>query len=362
MGITYKDVGVDVVKIGKTHNRIASILRSTYNDNVISGYGHYSGLISISDDTALAVHTDGVGTKTLIASLAERYNTIGVDCIAMNVNDIICVGAKPIAFVDYLAVSRLDEDMIEEIMDGLASGAKEAEVPIVGGETAVIPDMFADRLSDVKAKKGRGGRGRVMQDGLPIDNVFDLSGTVIGIAKKDELILGESIAIGDVIVGIESNGLHANGYTLVRHVLLSKYTLEDTPEGLSSKLKDELLRPTRIYVKPTLELIEHADVHGIAHVTGGAYRKLTRLKDDVRFTIEHDVEQEIFNVIKRHARIDDREMYSTFNMGIGLCVIVAKGDEDYTISTYNRYGMNAKVIGRIDEGRGVYINGIRITT
>jgi phosphoribosylformylglycinamidine cyclo-ligase len=264
--------------------------------------------------------------------------------------------------VDYLAVSRLDEDMIEEIMDGLASGAKEAEVPIVGGETAVIPDMLADRLSDVKAKKGRGGRGRVMQDGLPIDNVFDLSGTVIGIAKKDELILGESIAIGDVIVGIESNGLHANGYTLVRHVLLSKYTLEDTPEGLSSKLKDELLRPTRIYVKPTLELIEHADVHGIAHVTGGAYRKLTRLKDDVRFTIEHDVEQEIFNVIKRHARIDDREMYSTFNMGIGLCVIVAKGDEDYTISTYNRYGMNAKVIGRIDEGRGVYINGIRITT
>jgi len=198
MGITYKDVGVDIAKISKVHSIIARIVESTYNDQVISGHGHYAGLISISDDLALAVHTDGVGTKALVASLAKKYDTIGIDCIAMNVNDIICIGAKPIAFVDYLAVSKSDPSMISQIMEGLAKGAKEADVPIVGGETAVVPDMLADRLKGIKIR-GRGkakGRRRKRRRGVEgdefmIDNVFDLSGTVIGIVKKDELILGE---------------------------------------------------------------------------------------------------------------------------------------------------------------------------
>ncbi len=361
MGITYKDVGVDIAKIGKVHSTIARIIESTYNEQVISGHGHYAGLVSISDDTALAVHTDGVGTKALVASLARRYDTIGIDCIAMNVNDIICIGARPIAFVDYLAVSRLDPSMVSQIMEGLAEGAREAGIPIVGGETAVVPDMLADRVRDVKdkAKKGK-GKGKDRNSGEDDINVFDLSGTVIGMVKKDELILGEGIAVDDVIVGVESNGLHANGYTLVRRVLLSKYALDDVVEGLEHKLVDELLRPTRIYVKPTLELLEHIDIHGIAHITGGAFKKLTRLSDNVRFSLENIQEQEIFKVIRRHARIDDKEMYSTFNMGIGLCIIVAKGDEDSVISTFNRHGINAYVVGRVEDGKGVYVNSVRI--
>ena len=367
MGITYKDVGVDIAKISKVHSIIARIVESTYNDQVISGHGHYAGLISISDDLALAVHTDGVGTKALVASLAKQYDTIGIDCIAMNVNDIICIGAKPIAFVDYLAVSKSDPSMISQIMEGLAKGAKEADVPIVGGETAVVPDMLADRLKGVKIR-GRGkakGRRRKRRRGVEgdefmIDNVFDLSGTVIGIVKKDELILGEGITVGDVIVGVESNGLHANGYTLVRHVLLSKYSLDDVVEGLEHKLVDELLRPTRIYVKPVLKLLESVDIHGMAHITGGAFKKLTRLKDDVRFSLEHTPGQDIFKLIRKHARIDDKEMYSTFNMGIGFCIIVAKGDEDSVISTFNSYGINASIVGKVEDGKGVYINGIRL--
>jgi phosphoribosylformylglycinamidine cyclo-ligase len=193
-----------------------------------------------------------------------------------------------------------------------------------------------------------------------IDNVFDLSGTVIGIVKKDELILGEGITVGDVIVGVESNGLHANGYTLVRHVLLSKYSLDDVVEGLEHRLVDELLRPTRIYVKPVLKLLESVDIHGMAHITGGAFKKLTRLKDDVKFSLEHTPRQEIFKLIKKHARIDDKEMYSTFNMGIGFCIIVAKGDEDSVISTFNAHGINASIVGKVEDGKGVYINGIRL--
>ncbi len=367
MGITYKDVGVDIAKIGKVHSTIARIIESTYNEQVISGHGHYAGLVSISDDTALAMHTDGVGTKALVASLARRYNTIGIDCIAMNVNDIICIGARPIAFVDYLAVSRLDASMVSQIMEGLAEGAREAGISIVGGETAVVPDMLADRVKDVKGKVRKGkGKGKDKEKDRDKDkgeddiNVFDLSGTVVGMVKKDELILGEGIAVDDVIVGVESNGLHANGYTLARRVLLSKYALDDVVEGLEHKLVDELLRPTRIYVKPTLELLEHVDIHGIAHITGGAFKKLTRLNGNVRFSLENIKEQEIFKVIRRHARIDDKEMYTTFNMGIGLCIIVAKGDEEYVISTFNKHGMNAYVVGRVEDGKGVYVNGVRI--
>lgn len=353
--ITYRDVGIDIAKIGRVHARIGSIIASTHGEHVISGYGHYAGLISIDDERVLAVHADGVGSKVIVASLAGRYDTIGIDCVAMNVNDLICVGAEPIAFVDYLAVRSPDQDMIGEIMKGLADGAREAGVSIVGGELAVLPDILADEFM-VKGR-GRGMRSMVKQ----VENPFDLAGMAIGISRKDELILGESISMGDVIVGMASNGLHANGYTLARHVLLSRYRLDERIDELDSTLVDELLKPTRIYVKPILDMIRRVDLHGIAHITGGAFRKLTRLNSSVRFTLDSMPEPPaIFRMIKMHAGIDDAEMYSTFNMGIGMCVITARGDEDTIISICKEHGIDAMVIGRVEEGTGVYVNDTRL--
>ncbi len=359
--VTYKDVGIDTAKIGKIHNTIGSMIAGTHGEHVISGYGHYAGLISIDDERVLAMHTDGVGSKVIVASLAKRYDTIGIDCIAMNANDVVCVGAEPLAFVDYLAVKFLDADMIEEIMKGLTKGAMEANLSIVGGELAVLPDLLADEFGiEVSRGKTKRGRGKDVNK-LVVDNVFDLAGTVIGIARKDELILGESISAGDVIVGIASNGLHANGYTLARHVLLSRYRLDGRIDGLGSTLEDELLKPTRIYVKPIMDIIKRIDVHGIAHITGGAFRKLTRLNSNVKFLLDSMPEpQAIFRLIKEHAGIDDVEMYSTFNMGVGMCVIAAKGDEDAIISICKSHDMDAYVIGKVEEGKGVYINDVRL--
>lgn len=360
-GITYKDVGVDTARISKIHSIIGSMIAGTHGEHVISGYGHYSGLISIDDERVLAVHIDGVGSKVIVASLAGKYSTIGIDCIAMNANDVVCVGAEPIAFVDYIAVRSPDADMIEEIMKGLAQGAREANLPIVGGELAVLPDLLAYGFEMSKGKdKGKATRGRgKVKDRA--DNAFDLAGAVIGIARKDELILGEGINAGDVIVGIASNGLHANGYTLVRHILLSRYRLDERIDELNSTLEDELLKPTRIYVKPILDVIKRIDVHGIAHITGGAFKKLTRLSSSVKFVLNSMPEPPaIFRLIKTHAGVDDAEMYSTFNMGIGMCVVAARGDEDAIISICKSHDMDAMVIGRVEEGNGVYVNDVRI--
>jgi phosphoribosylformylglycinamidine cyclo-ligase len=359
-GITYKDVGVDTAKIGRIHSIIGSMIAGTHGEHVISGYGHYAGLISIDDERVLAMHIDGVGSKVIVASLAGKYSTIGIDCIAMNANDVVCVGAEPIAFVDYIAVRSPDADMIEEIMKGLAQGAREANLSIVGGELAVLPDLLADGFEMSKGKgKATRGRGKV-KDRMD-NNAFDLAGAVIGIARKDELILGESINAGDVIVGIASNGLHANGYTLARHVLLSRYRLDERIDELDSTLEDELLKPTRIYVKPILDVIKRIDVHGIAHITGGAFKKLTRLNSSVKFVLNSMPEPPaIFRLIKMHAGIDDAEMYSTFNMGIGMCVVAARGDEDAIISICKSHDMDAMVIGRVEEGNGVYVNDVRI--
>jgi phosphoribosylformylglycinamidine cyclo-ligase len=224
----------------------------------------------------------------------------------------------------------------------------------------VLPDLLADGFEMSKGKgKATRGRGKV-KDRMD-NNAFDLAGAVIGIARKDELILGESINAGDVIVGIASNGLHANGYTLARHVLLSRYRLDERIDELDSTLEDELLKPTRIYVKPILDVIKRIDVHGIAHITGGAFKKLTRLNSSVKFVLDSMPEPPaIFRLIKMHAGIDDAEMYSTFNMGIGMCVVAARGDEDAIISICKSHDMDAMVIGRVEEGNGVYINDVRI--
>jgi len=338
--ITYKDAGVDLAKIKTAHKTIENLISDThkFKTGILSGYGHYAGLLEIGNNKVIAMHTDGVGTKVLIAQMAKRFDTVGIDCIAMNVNDVICVGAEPIAFVDYIAVRKANERLVHEIMKGLVEGARQADVAIVGGETAVMPDVITG-----------------------YEQAFDLAGTVIGMADKDKLVLGNKIAYDDIIVGVESNGLHSNGYSLVRKVLLRKYKIRQKVSELGSTLADELLRPTRIYVKPVMEILKSVEVHGLAHITGGAFTKLTRLTKRFGFELGSMPEpHEIFKLIQKHAKISNREMYSTFNMGIGLCVIVPRGVEDAVIDTFRTHGMRSSVIGKVVDTSGVYIGKLKI--
>ena len=203
MVTTYKKVGIDVIGIKKSQTAIGRIISSTHNLQKLAktthGFGHYAGVVQIPGGKLLATHTDGVGTKILIANMLKKYDTIGIDCIAMNVNDMICIGATPISFVDYIAANKNNQQIFKKVVQGLAKGAKKAKVPIVGGETAIMPDLFS-------------GKGFTM----------DLAGTVVGILSKNEMVLGKSIRAGDTVIGIKSSGLHSNGYTLARKVLLSK--------------------------------------------------------------------------------------------------------------------------------------------
>ncbi len=330
---TYAKAGVDVSKEKKTYREIGEILKETLRHRdgkfgqVLSEIGHYAGLIDIGGGKVLALHSDGVGTKVLIAEVMDRYDTIGIDCIAMNVNDLICMGAEPVALLDYLAVEKLGNH-VNEIAKGLAKGAKEAGIAIVGGETALMPDVM---------------RG------------FDLSAMSLGVADKDRIVTGESIQANDLVIGLESSGIHSNGLTLARKLLLSKYNVNDKIPGLGRTVGEELLEPTKIYVKPVLEIVEKCEVHGLANITGGAFSKLMRLGEiaDVGFDLNDMPEpQPVFKLIQKLGNVSDREMYRTFNMGVGFCVIVPGKEKEKVMEICEKHGIKSWVIGKaIPEGK-----------
>jgi phosphoribosylformylglycinamidine cyclo-ligase len=332
---TYRDAGVDVKKIRSAQKSIGEIISASHamlsEGKVVSGFGHYAGLIKLGKET-FALHSDGVGTKVLVAQLMNRFDTVGIDCVAMNVNDIICVGAKPLGFVDYIALRQPNEELLEEIARGLVQGARQSEMAIVGGETAVLPDVISGDS----------------------ENAFDLAGTVMGVIRGGSRrpILGNSIRQGDAIVGVESSGLHSNGYTLARKVLLGKYSVDDNAEHLVQTVGEELLTPTRIYVRPVMELLKKGiPVHGLAHITGGAFTKLPRLNSKVRYHLESlPSPSGIFKQIQVDGSIDLPEMYRTFNMGIGFCVICPKPAADDVIGQFSRFKMSSRIIGKIEGG------------
>ena len=339
MTITYKSAGVNVSKIRQSQNAIGKIISSTHrvskNVKIVHGFGHYAGIIEISGGKLLATHTDGVGTKVMIANLMKKYDTVGIDCVAMNVNDIICIGATPISFVDYIAANKNDQKIFKKIVKGLATGAKKAAVPIVGGETAIMPDLIS-------------GKGFS----------FDLAGMVVGILSKKQMILGKKINVGDVIIGAKSSGLHSNGYSLARKVLLSKYSLKSRFKGIGV-LGNALLTPTEIYVKPVLEIIQKCNVHGLAHITGGSFTKLLRLKK-----IGYDLDSlpkppTIMQLIEEQG-VKSLEMYKTFNMGVGFCVVAPKNEEKRINSIFKKYGMKSKRVGQIIERKGVFVNSLKL--
>ena len=278
--------------------------------------GHYAGLLDMGS-FALAMTTDGVGSKVLIANAISKWDTVGIDCIAMNVNDLYAIGAEPIAFVDYLAVEKVDPERAAQIAVGLARGAEISNMTIVGGETASLPEII---------------RG------------FDLAGTAIGVVDKDKVVTGAKIQEGDVLVGVPSSGLHSNGYTLARRIIAeSKYTYFDTMPGGDKSIGEELLTPTRIYPE-IVELVKECDVHGLAHITGSGLLKLRRISD-LGFEITDPLEpQPVFRFLQEQGGVDEAEMYRTFNMGMGFLVVL---DESEAKEACRIMGPGSRVVGSI---------------
>jgi phosphoribosylformylglycinamidine cyclo-ligase len=285
--------------------------------------GHYANVVRLDDRTGIALSTDGVGTKLVIAEQLGRWDTVGIDCVAMNVNDVVCVGAEPLAMVDYLAVDRADPEVAEAIGTGLARGAELAGIEIVGGELAQLGEII---------------------------NGLDLAGACFGVVALDSLVTGASIEPGDPVIGLPSSGLHSNGYTLARS------TLEGIPmddERLGRPLGEVLLEPTEIYVKPIVELLRSdVDVRGLAHITSGGLNNLLRLDAEVGYEIDEPLPvPEIFSLIQELAGVPDDEMHEVFNMGCGFCVVVAARDEATALERVRRSYTGARRIGRAIDGR-----------
>jgi len=336
MDITYKSSGVDVdegqraVKLMKEH------VKSTFNSNVLADLGGFGGLFSLDindyKEPVLVAGTDGVGTKLKLAFMMDKHDTIGQDCVAMCVNDILCQGGKPLFFLDYIATGKLVGEKIAQIVGGIAEGCKLAGSALIGGETAEMPGLYNK-------------------------NEYDLAGFAVGIVDKTKVITGDNIEEGDIILGLSSSGIHSNGYSLVRRLFFDILDMKSTDyvEELEKTLGEELLKPTKIYVKPILGLIKEISVKGIAHITGGGfYENIPRiLPENVDAKIDVDAWEvpPIFKLIKQKGNISDKEMFSTFNMGVGMAIVISKEDVDKSIQLLNSLGESANIIGEIVKGQ-----------
>jgi phosphoribosylformylglycinamidine cyclo-ligase len=290
--------------------------------------GHYASVIKLDERTGIALSTDGVGTKLVLAEQLGRYDTVGIDCVAMNVNDVICVGAEPLAMLDYIAIEKADPAVCEEIGVGLARGAEKAGIEIPGGELAQLGQLV---------------RG------------VDVSGACFGTVALDAIVDGSAVVPGDVVIGLPSTGLHSNGYTLARSALAG-IPLGD--ERLGRPLGDVLLEPTEIYVKPIVELLRSAvDVRGLAHITSGGTKNLLRLAAEVGYEIDDPLPvPPVFDLIQEHGGVSDAEMTEVFNMGCGFCVVVPAGDEAATLGMLRAHYPAARPIGRATGNAGAVVS------
>lgn len=344
MSSSYERAGVkdQAAALSAVERHLGATFSLPEGAEVITRFGHYASVLRLSDDMAIAICTDGVGSKTLIASALDRYDTIGFDCVAMNVNDIICVGARPLALVDYLGVNTLDPRRTDEVLRGLGAAAKAAGIAIPGGELAQLPEVIG-----------------------PEEDAFDLVGACIGTLHPDRLILGRDVGPGDVLIGVESSGLHSNGYTLARRVLLREagYSLNDHIPRLGRTLGEELLEPTTIYVRAATALWDAGvDTHGLVHITGDGFLNLCRLEAQVGYLIEElPPRPPIFDLIREAGSIDDAEMYRVFNMGVGFVVVTSEDHTNAALERLGSSGYRAQRIGRVTDGIGVVIEPAGLT-
>jgi len=343
--MTYAKVGVDVSQVRKSHETLARRLESTFKTrkgkvgNPVFPIGHYAGLVDLNDGRVLSLHTDSVGTKIIIAQMMGKYDTIGIDCVAMCANDLICTGAEPVSFLDYLAMAKHDRHIVNEIAVGLVEGAKQAGMAIVGGETAIVPDLLSS------------------------DPGIDLVGMAAGICRRKDLILGNEIQYGDSLIGVASSGIHSNGLSLARRILLKEYKIHARVPELGRSVGEELLEPTLIYVKPVLETIANMEIHGLAHITGGSFAKLERILGQAKLGVR--IEQlpptpPIFELIQEKGRVTDSEMRRTFNMGVGFVIVCPEEQVDPAIRLFGRHEYSAFELGHVQKKRGVWIEGRQV--
>jgi phosphoribosylformylglycinamidine cyclo-ligase len=334
--MTYAGSGVDIHKEDKAVDALAGMLQFARAGigAPLGGIGHFAGLMDFGEH-ALCLCTDGVGSKVEIANAIKQWNTVGIDCMAMNVNDALCVGAEPIGFVDYLAVEDPDPEFTKQIGEGLQEAAKQANVSMVGGETASLPGII----------KG-----------------FDLAGTCLAYAKKDDLITGEKIVPGDILIGLASSGIHSNGYTLARRAIESKHEYTDAwpypdAEHAGKSVGEVLIEPTKIYVRETMALLKSGiPVHGISHVTGSGLRKIRRINQNVSYHITDPLPvHSVFKRIQELGSVADHEMYKTFNMGMGFVFVVPAAHAQAALANLQAsVDYEVKIVGEVREGEGVH--------
>ena len=330
--ITYKDAGVDVERGYEAVRRMKQHVATTFNENVLGGLGSFGGFYSIENEglekPVLVAGTDGVGTKLKLAFLMDKHDTVGIDCVAICVNDVVCQGAKPLLFLDYVATGYLDPQKVEQIVAGVAEGCRQAGCALIGGETAEMPDFYPA-------------------------GEYDLAGFTVGIVDRDKSISGAAVAEGDVLVGIASSGVHSNGYSLVRRLVLTEGRDLSAPvDALGGRSWGEtLLTPTKIYVKSALAACRAANVHGIAHITGGGFiENIPRiLPDGLSAEIERGAWPvlPVFDELRRLGGLGDSQMYNTFNMGIGMVFAVAADEADALMASLAASGEQAYRIGRV---------------
>ncbi|EAG0859633.1 phosphoribosylformylglycinamidine cyclo-ligase [Listeria monocytogenes] len=328
----YSKAGVDVEAGYQVVERIKKHVARTERIGAMGALGSFGGMFDLSSlnlkEPVLVSGTDGVGTKLLLAIEADKHDTIGIDCVAMCVNDILAQGAEPLFFLDYIATGKTDPVKMEQIVKGVADGCEQAGAALIGGETAEMPDMYGA-------------------------DDYDLAGFTVGAVEKQKLITEGAVQAGDTLIGIPSSGIHSNGYSLVRKIFFkdNDFALDAELAELKVPLAEELLKPTRIYVKPVLEVLKQVDVHGITHVTGGGFvENLPRmLTEDLAVKVELGTWPvlPIFDVMKKYGQLQELEMYEIFNMGIGMVLAVAKADVEKTLEVLVQNGEAAYVIGEV---------------
>jgi len=329
MPITYKDSGVNVEAGYSAVKQMKVYAESTFDGNVLQGLGSFGGMYALGNDV-LVSGTDGVGTKLKAAFVMDRHDTVGIDCVAMCANDVVCHGAKPLFFLDYIATGKLVPEVAASVVKGVADGCKQAGCSLIGGETAEMPGFYAE-------------------------GEYDLAGFCVGIVQKSAMIESGRAAEGDAIVALASSGIHSNGFSLVRKLIpMERAKLEEFRPELGKTLGEELLTPTRIYVKPVLSLIEKVEVHSAAHITGGGfYENIPRsLPAGLSARIEKQRVRilPVFRLLASLGNIEEREMFGTFNMGVGMTLTVPAAQADRAIALLNAEGVEAYCIGEVVRG------------
>lgn len=344
MSKAYEKAGVNIEAGYEAVQRMKSHVERTSRKGIMGTFGGFGGMFDLSSlnykEPVLISGTDGVGTKLKLAFMTDSHDTIGVDCVAMCVNDIVAQGAQPLFFLDYVAVGKAVPARIEQIVKGVADGCVQSGAALIGGETAEMPGLYEE-------------------------DEYDLAGFAVGACEKSKIVTGENIAEGDVLVGLASSGVHSNGYSLVRKVIFEEqgYTPETVVEGYEGlgEIGKALLTPTKIYAKPVMEMHESLSIHGMAHVTGGGfYENLPRMMPE-GLAVEVELGSwevlPVFDLLKEKGELTDRDLYNVFNMGVGFVLALSAEEAEKAIAIAEAHGEKAYTIGRVVKGEGVLFNG-----